>query len=344
MHTRSDSPPYHSLTSDGVEEKQQKKPNAFVRAARRIYNPLGFKKGYNFILGFIFAGALLGFCLWNIRVVDVNGYWAKDSPPGEWYYFRLPRYNIGMQLHLCAIIPAGILVFFQFIPIIRYKALIVHRLNGWTVVLLLLVANAGALMIANRSFGGLYDTQVMAGMLAISTTFSAVMGVINIKLKQIDQHRKWMIRCWVYAFSIITLRFGQMAAVQVVSRMGGFYIQMSCGQIAYMEGNIPFYPSCTAGGDTAFTAVEANIYTQVGVEEAAAAYQMAFGQAGTIALILHAVLVEVYFHLTPAESERLRAVSYEKKLELGFRKPGSGGLTSDRLGDAPRWRPATASR
>lgn len=25
-------------------------PNAFVRTARKIYNPLGFKKGYNFLL------------------------------------------------------------------------------------------------------------------------------------------------------------------------------------------------------------------------------------------------------------------------------------------------------
>lgn len=51
--------------------------------------------------------------------------------------------------------------------------------------------------------GGFYDTLVFGGILAIFTTVSACMGIVNIKLKQIDQHRKWMMRAWVYAASII---------------------------------------------------------------------------------------------------------------------------------------------
>jgi hypothetical protein len=43
--------------------------------------------------------------------------------------------------------------------------------------------------------------------------------------------------------------------------------------------------------------------------------------------------------MTPAESERLRMVSYEKQLEAGFEHPGSAGLTVDRWGDAPVWKP-----
>lgn len=245
-----------------------------------------------------------------------------------------------MKIHLSTIIPAGILVVLQFFPIIRYKALIVHRLNGWTVTLLLLVSNAGALMIANRSFGGLYDTHVFVGLLAVVTTISATLGVINIKLKQIDQHRKWMIRCWVYCGSIITLRFVQISAATIVSRIGGFFIPMKCDSIDFMGGNATYYPDCAVGGDLAYTAVEADFNTELGVEEVAASLDLVFGQAGIIALAIHAVLVEIYFHLTPAESERLRKVSYERQLERGHKHPGSSGLTSDRLGDAPWWQPA----
>lgn len=61
-----------------------------------------------------------------------------------------------MTIHLATVMPAGILVVFQFVPIVRYKAIMVHRLNGWLVTLLLLVANAGAFMIADKSFGGKY--------------------------------------------------------------------------------------------------------------------------------------------------------------------------------------------
>ena len=82
----------------------------------------------------------------------------------------------------------------------------------------------------------------------------------------------------------------------------------------------------------------------MGVEEVNAALEIVFAQSGLIAFLIHAVLAEVYFHLTPGESERLRNVSYERQLERGYKKPGSGGLTSDRLGDAPRWRPTTMVR
>lgn len=77
-----------------TSEEQAPPPSAFKRYSRKVYNPLGFKKAYNFVFFFIFAGALLGFCLYNVRVVDVNGYWIKDAPPGDEYYFRLPRYNL----------------------------------------------------------------------------------------------------------------------------------------------------------------------------------------------------------------------------------------------------------
>lgn len=38
--------------------------------------------------------------------------------------------------------------------------------------------------------------------------------------------------------------------------------------------------------------------------------------------------------LTPAESERLCQVSYQRQLERGFKNPGAAGLVAQRLGDA----------
>ena len=56
-----------------------------------------------------------------------------------------------------------------------------------------------------------------------------------------------------------------------------------------------------------------------------------------MAIVLHVIGVEIYLSLTPAESERLRVVSYEKQLEAGFKHPGSAGLTVDRWGDSAPW-------
>ncbi|PGH05402.1 hypothetical protein GX51_02926 [Blastomyces parvus] len=44
--------------------------NAFVAVARKVYNPVGFSKGYNFILFFIFAGELMGFTLTRLQYLD----------------------------------------------------------------------------------------------------------------------------------------------------------------------------------------------------------------------------------------------------------------------------------
>lgn len=56
-----------------------------------------------------------------------------------------------------------------------------------------------------------------------------------------------------------------------------------------------------------------------------------------LALMLHAIGIEIYLRLTPRETERLREVSYQRQLEAGMRRPGSAGLTADRLGDAEKW-------
>lgn len=67
---------------------------------------------------------------------------------------------------------------FQFVPAIRYKLLIFHRINGYVVIVLSVLANVGALMIARRAFGGLLSTQVGVGVLVILTSFGLVVCVL----------------------------------------------------------------------------------------------------------------------------------------------------------------------
>lgn len=314
-------------------------PNNFIRFMRQIYHPIGFKKGYNFTLFFIFAGAMLGFCLARLEYFSINGIFKKDAAPGEFYYYSQTFYKAGITLHLTTIIPAGILAILQFTPAIRHKALLFHRINGYIIILLLICGITGALMIARHAFGGTLATQLFVGVLAISTITSAFLAYYNIKRLQIDQHRAWMLRCWFYAGSIITLRIIMVLSAMIISRIGGFYQAMPCEQIAYMGGDVAAYPSCNANTAGGQTAVLANFFTKIGVEQVAASMQTSFGMAGVLAFLLHAFGIEMYLRLTPAEGERLRQVSYERQLERGFRCPGSSGLTVDRLGDAEGWKP-----
>lgn len=178
--------------------------NGFVAAARKVYNPVGFSKGYNFVLWFIFAGALFGFILARLQYLNFYGVYCNPNSrdgalPGECYYYtKFDRYKVGIILHLACILPAGLLAILQFTPYIRYKAIMAHRVGGWLAILLSVTGIAGALMIARRSFGGGIEAQTVTGVLAIVFLGSLLLAVINIKKLQIEEHRKWMLRAWFY--------------------------------------------------------------------------------------------------------------------------------------------------
>jgi hypothetical protein len=71
----------------------------------------------------------------------------------------------------------------------------------------------------------------------------------------------------------------------------------------------------------------------------AVAFEVTFAAAGFLALVLHAVGVEIYLKLTPREAERLRMVSYQRQLDRGWKNAGSAGLVIEKFGDADPWIP-----
>jgi uncharacterized membrane protein len=172
---------------------------------RKIYGPIGFSKGYNFILWFILDGAMFGFCLSRLMYLDFDGKFcatdggANAAAPGECYTYKSKTsYLVGIKLHLFTIIPAGLLVCFQFVPKIRHKLILFHRINGYIVILLSIVGTAGALMIARVSFAGGLSSQILCGLLAIMFLGSLGLALYNIKMLQLEQHRAWMLRAWIY--------------------------------------------------------------------------------------------------------------------------------------------------
>ena len=298
------------------------------------------------LLDIIFAGALFGFTLARLSYLNVGGSaassFASGTTKGEWYTYRAGVYRVGMTIHLGAILPSSLLMVFQFVPKIRHKFLLFHRINGYTIILLTLVSNAGALMIARRAFGGTLATQAGVGVLVIASTVSIALAYYNIKRVQIDQHRAWMLRAAFYLGTIITLRIIMIIAAQITGKIGGYYTVMECEKLQYIYNETSSittpltedYPQCGGPGGVSdkMAAVLAN-WAAGRVEQIIASLYINFGMALWMALLLHAVGVEVYLALTPRESNRLRQVSYDRQMERGFKNPGNAGLTAGRLGD-----------
>ncbi|KZP03718.1 hypothetical protein FIBSPDRAFT_1055115, partial [Athelia psychrophila] len=103
---------------------ESRSSNPFVNAARKVYHPLHFDKGYNFTLYFIFAGALLGFVLARLQFLDIDGVFCNpksttgSAAPGECYWYSMHLYRVGIILHLGCILPAAFLLL---------VALLLHR-------------------------------------------------------------------------------------------------------------------------------------------------------------------------------------------------------------------------
>lgn len=332
--------------------------NGFVAGARKIYNPVGFSKGYNFVLWFIFLGAFFGFTLARLQYLDFYGVFCppdgtsptgSQAASGECFYWFQGHYTVGIIMHLAGILPAALLACIQFIPVIRHKAIIIHRVNGYMVILLSFIATAGALMVTRRAFGGDLSTQMIAGALSIAFIWALAMAYINIKRLQIEEHRAWMLRAWFWAGCIITTRLIQIIAVSILPMTGTYYNAQPCDKIDWtltkpgygnhtQDSIVASYPECSAFYSGAnlgqYTVVKADLSNAADAMQAGAALDIAFGASLWLAFALHVLGVELYLHLTPAETERLRKVSYQRQLEAGMKHPGRAGLTSDRFGDA----------
>ena len=110
---------------------------------------------------------------------------------------------------------------------------------------------------------------------------------------------------------------------------------------------LQLYPGCapfyTGENPQQQVAVEANYFSKTDPFGPAVSIAEFFGTGGWLALWIHVIAVEFYLRLTPAESQRLRQVSYERQLERGFKNPGSAGLTAYRFGDANPYKPIPKS-
>ncbi|KAJ8093046.1 hypothetical protein PM082_020527 [Marasmius tenuissimus] len=260
----------------------------------------------------------------------------ESVAPGEAFWLRGGVYKIGMLVHLGAVLPAGFLAVFQFVPAIRYRAIIVHRIAGYVSLVLLFVGTGGALAIARRTMGGDISIQSAIVFLATVTLVSATIAWFNIKKLQIDQHRKWMLRTWSYAGCIITVRIAMIITAQIISAIGQYYTVWSCAEVLFTIDNDltmleKLYPACLSGSlDAVHVAVPAVWTSGLNI---GSTLRMSFGPAIWIGFVLHAIGVEIYIHLTPGETARLRKVSFQRQLEKGMTRPGSMGTVGDRLGD-----------
>ncbi|KAI9154699.1 hypothetical protein HJFPF1_07256 [Paramyrothecium foliicola] len=346
----------------------ESKPSAFratASAFKKTHNFFGFTKGYAFSFWFIFGGALVGFILARLHYLDIDGRFCPPDHDGSsllpaacYWVRRFTRYRVGMILHLATSLPAGLIAVFQFMPATR-RCVPYHRTAGYVAITLAFIGNIGALVLTETAIGGDIATRALMGIISLATTITFALAVYNIRRAQLDQHRAWMLRSWSYLGFIVTLRLIQFPMVSIISRWpaASKYVSVPCAELRYvyfadqrpgmgtftqeaLETFESSYPECVGLEPSEETAVYVLVKGIINPKDAGqsnAALMATFAAAGWLAILIHAVAVEVYIWLKQAETQRLRMISYQRQLERGYKNPGSAGVVAQRFGDAEDW-------
>jgi len=133
-----------------------------------------------------------------------------------------------------------------------------------------------------------------------------------IKISDIRQHRKWMLRMASLLGVVISARIIMLATRAIISDIGTFYELFSCNEILYLTGSVSKYPSCVAAqqAGTSLDSVSVGIKASMGEEKIniGAAARLAFPVGLWTALLIHTIGIELYIHLT--EKQNLHQEGY----------------------------------
>lgn len=120
----------------------------------------------------------------------------------------------------------------QFLPVVRRRASIVHRAAGYIYLAGVTLGVTGAAILAQTPQGG--DANRFAfGMLALIWAASTAQAFRKALAKDFTVHRRWMIRSYALTFAAVTLRLGMM-----ILPMAGFSGEASYAIVAWASWTI----------------------------------------------------------------------------------------------------------
>ncbi|KAJ7243552.1 hypothetical protein C8J57DRAFT_1366161 [Mycena rebaudengoi] len=256
---------------DKHSERRQSRVLTFYRSISWI---LGFRDKYSLLNCFVWGGALVGICLARTITLD----------PGRTPHLLVPVGGIG--------------ALFQFLPAIRRRKVILHRINGYAVLFCLIVAVTCGSIVARRAFGGEVNSQSSYYIQAMMIIYAALMGIYNVK-KDTRRHRKWMLRMVVYFTSVLTARLIALPARAIMTIIGTYYTIWRCDEVINLlrapETLQGSFPQCAAAGIN-----PADVYVAV---HASTHNPPLYEWPLWIAILIHIIGVEFYIFQTDAANQ-----------------------------------------
>ncbi|QRW01698.1 hypothetical protein RhiLY_00695 [Ceratobasidium sp. AG-Ba] len=278
--------------------------NGFLTTLQGIYfgisGMLGFGEKFSLCFFILLGGTLFGFCLARVLMMNPSNV-ETDTVPGEWYWYRQPLFKECIFIHIYLNIIAGLFAVFQFIPMIRRRKIIIHRINGYFVLLTLIPATVTGSIVARRAFGGETNTQAAFYTLGSMIGFAAFMGISNVRKTR--KHRKWMLRTVAYTSSAITGRIIAIITRSIISISAPYYAIWTCDEVSFLFNSsskaASTFPVCalSPGDDPKNVYVPVHASVHEDPINFGSAHRLSFGMA-LLAMLIHVAAVEIYIRAT----------------------------------------------
>ncbi|QRV87523.1 hypothetical protein RhiJN_15541 [Ceratobasidium sp. AG-Ba] len=276
------------VASDTPPETQHSdSPGRIRRVYSWVSSNLGFKERFSLSFFILFGGALFGFCMSRLLMLAPSNVVTK-TVPGE--------SNLVRDDHLSDIaLP-------QFIPAIRRRKIILHRINGYIVFFTLIPGSVAGSIVARRAFGGDLNSEAAYYTLGFMIGPAGMLGIYFARVN-VALHREWMLRTMSYSGSVITARIITLMARAIISAIGTYYAMWRCDEITFLiqdssviKESFPVCVNATRPKRT-FVPVHASIHEDP--INFGSTYRVVFGMALWLAILIHLAGTELYVRYLP---------------------------------------------
>jgi len=225
---------------------------------------------------------------------------------GEAFWATREPWKGLLAAHIILCFCGGFLVIWQFVPAIRRRYILFHRINGYLSLLITLPALLFGMIVARKAFGGDMSDQAGFYCLGILQSFYGVQGILNVR--DTRRHRRWMLRFVGLLGVAITMRFIILSANEIVTDIGSYYALWRCDELLFVSsGNLTAYPSCLAAQKAGESLAHVQVAIHASIREGrinkASMRRLISGMVIWVAFLIHIVGTEVYIRATEGANQ-----------------------------------------
>lgn len=155
-----------------------------------------------FVLGVLYASYLL--LLLSLPYLEMKR--GVDFLKTKQLIYHIKHWRYSFYIHVFSSVFIVLCGLLQFSKTILKKHVIIHRISGFSYLILLLLISGPAALVMSLYANGSYPAQISFVLLSIFWLGTTLMAYLFLRKKDYQKHGNWMLRSYALTLSAVTLR------------------------------------------------------------------------------------------------------------------------------------------